>query len=491
MGFPKNFLWGGATSANQIEGAYNVDGKGLSVVDVCVKGNKISPRQVTFQSNGEVQRKSVFGMNNDSGIYGCFEGYDYPSHEAIDFYHHYKEDIALMAEMGFKTFRMSINWTRIFPRGDEDAPNEKGLAFYDQVFDELRSYGIEPLVTLSHYEMPLYLAQEYGGWKNEKVIQFFEKYAKVCLERYSKKVHYWLTFNEINVISYNSWFCAGLSSNDPQTIAIAVKNQLIASAKVVQLAHQINSKNKVGNMVSDTLVYPYSCNPADILATRKAQINFDFFTDVQAKGEYPKTKLKEYKRNGIELNLTEEEKTILKQGVVDFITFSYYMSMCISSDPKNLSRTKGNMIPGGVANPYLEKSEWGWQIDPIGLRIALNDFYSRYEKPLMVVENGLGAKDILEEDGTVHDSYRIQYLKSHIEQMRKAIDEDGVELIGYTPWGCIDLVSASTGEMSKRYGFIYVDKNDDGSGSMKRIRKDSFYWYKKVIENNGENLDNI
>ena len=487
--FPKNFLWGGATAANQFEGAWNVGEKGVSSSDCCTRGSLQETRKVTYKTrNGNIESQTMFTLDAPEGAqFGCFEGYDYPSHVGIDFYHHYKEDIALFAEMGFKIFRMSINWTRIFPNGDEEVPNEEGLKFYEDVFKELKKYNIEPLVTLSHYETPVGLTNKWGSWKDRRTIDCFVRYAKTCFKRYNGLVKYWLTFNEINCINFGSWMAAGLPSKDPEVIANATRNQLLASALSVVAAHEINPDMMVGNMIGYGASYAYTCNPEDVWKQRQSQYNVDFYSDVQARGYYPNYKLKEYERNNINFELTDNDKKILKEGTVDFITFSYYMSTCVSADPKVLASQGGNIIQG-VKNPYLKESEWGWQIDPIGLRISLNDFYSKYRKPLMVVENGLGAKDIVEKDGSIHDSYRIDYLRSHIEEMDKAIHEDGVELIGYTPWGCIDLVSASTGEMAKRYGFIYVDYQDDGTGDGARYKKDSFYWYKKVIETNGDDL---
>ncbi|WP_276885201.1 glycoside hydrolase family 1 protein [Allobaculum stercoricanis] len=488
--FPKDFLWGGATAANQFEGAWNVDGKGVSTSDCCTRGSLTSVRHVTYQTeDGQVESKIMFGLDAPKGAkFGAFDGYDYPSHEGIDFYHHYKEDIALFAEMGFKTFRMSINWTRIFPNGDDEQPNEKGLQFYEDVFKELKKYGIEPLVTLSHYETPIALTNKWNAWADRRTIDCFVRYAKTCFERYNGLVKYWLTFNEINCISFGGFMAAGVASRDPLMIANATRNQLLASALAVQEAHKVNPDMMVGNMIGYGASYPYTCNPEDVLKQRKAQYNVDFYSDVQARGYYPNYKLKEYERANLDFELTKEDQEILANGTVDFITFSYYMSNCVSADPEVLANQKGNMLMG-VKNPYLTESEWGWQIDPVGLRISLNDFYTKYRKPLMVVENGLGARDIVTEDGQIHDDYRIDYLRAHIEQMDKAINEDGVDLIGYTPWGCIDLVSASTGEMAKRYGFIYVDLQDDGTGDGKRMKKDSFYWYKKVIASNGVDLD--
>lgn len=488
--FPKDFLWGGATAANQFEGAWDVDGKGVSTSDCCTRGSLTSVRHVTYQTeDGQVESKIMFGLDAPKGAkFGAFDGYDYPSHEGIDFYHHYKEDIALFAEMGFKTFRMSINWTRIFPNGDDEQPNEKGLQFYEDVFKELKKYGIEPLVTLSHYETPIALTNKWNAWADRRTIDCFVRYAKTCFERYNGLVKYWLTFNEINCISFGGFMAAGVASRDPLMIANATRNQLLASALAVQEAHKVNPDMMVGNMIGYGATYPYTCNPEDVLKQRKAQYNVDFYSDVQARGYYPNYKLKEYERANLDFELTKEDQEILANGTVDFITFSYYMSNCVSADPEVLANQKGNMLMG-VKNPYLTESEWGWQIDPVGLRISLNDFYTKYRKPLMVVENGLGARDIVTEDGQIHDDYRIDYLRAHIEQMDKAINEDGVDLIGYTPWGCIDLVSASTGEMAKRYGFIYVDIQDDGTGDGKRMKKDSFYWYKKVIASNGADLD--
>ena len=489
MSFPKNFLWGGATAANQFEGAWNVDGKGVSTADCCTRGSRSKLREVTYKTkDGKVESSTMFALNAAEGTeFGCFDGYDYPSHQASDFYHHYKEDIALMAEMGYKTFRMSINWTRLFPNGDELEANEKGLKFYDDIFDELNKYGIEPLVTLSHYETPVGLTNKWNAWADRRTIDCFVRYVKTCFNRYNGKVKYWLTFNEINMIEFSGWIGGGIPTRDPEVIAAAIRNQLVASALAVKAAHEVNPEMMVGNMIGYGQIYPYTCNPADVWQQQEAQRITDFYSDVQARGYYPISKLKEYERKNIKFELTEEDKQTLKEGTVDFITFSYYMSGCVSADPEVLANQGGNMMLG-VKNPYLKSSEWGWQIDPTGLRIALNYLYSRYQLPLMVVENGLGAADKVETDGSIHDDYRIDYLRAHIEQMDKAINEDGVNLIGYTPWGCIDLVSASTGEMAKRYGFIYVDYQDDGTGTGKRIKKDSFYWYKKVIESNGEDL---
>lgn len=415
--FRKDFLWGGACAANQFEGAWDADGKGPSIPDMCTNGTHTTPKLLTTSIEPDKF---------------------YPSHEAIDFYHHYEEDIALFAEMGFKTFRTSINWTRIFPTGEETEPNEKGLEFYDKVFDCCKKYGIEPLVTISHYELPYALVEKYNGWADRKLVDFYMNYCKTIFARYQGKVKYWLTFNEINA----------------------------------------------GMMPFGAVLSLGTCQGYRGPAVAMRKTNW-YCSDVQVRGEYPAFAKRLWEELGVTIHMEPGDEQILKEGTVDFYTFSYYMSNCITTH-KDAAKTDGN-VASGFKNPYLKASEWGWQIDPQGLRYSLNEIYDRYRIPLMVVENGLGARDTLEADGTVHDSYRIDYLRQHIEQMAEAV-KDGVDLMGYTPWGCIDLVSASTGEMAKRYGFIYVNKYDDGTGDYSRLRKDSFYWYKKVIATNGEDL---
>ncbi|GAB6110040.1 glycoside hydrolase family 1 protein [Fusibacter bizertensis] len=482
MSFPKGFLWGGATAANQFEGGWNIDGKGDSVSDHLTGGTVTSPR--------------VFTNIIQENMY-------YPSHEAVDFFHRYKEDIALMAEMGFNVFRLSINWTRLFPNGDEDKPNQKGLDFYRSVFEECRKYKIEPLVTISHYELPYHLMEKYNGWTNRKCIDFFVNYCKTLFVEYRDLVKYWLTFNEINSLTMGvgDILAGGIKCEDGAVQGLnasstqeqlakryqALHHQFIASAKAVKLGHEINPQFQIGCMVAGGCIYPYTCNPDDaLLAQKDMRMNY-FCGDVQVRGEYPYFTQRMFEEYGISVTMEEGDLEILKSGKVDFYSFSYYMSTCATAD-KEILKTSGNVIMG-VKNPHLESSDWGWQIDPKGLRYLLNELYGRYQLPIMVVENGLGAVDTAEADGSIHDGYRIDYLRAHIEQMKEAI-KDGVDLIGFTPWGCIDLVSVSTGEMKKRYGFIYVDKDNDGNGTLDRSRKDSFYWYKKVIESNGEVLGN-
>ncbi|MGT2947850.1 glycoside hydrolase family 1 protein [Streptococcus devriesei] len=482
--FPEGFLWGGATAANQFEGAWDADGRGPATSDtsraVAPEERKTMGSEFTTPMN---QKRLDFALNDKEGLY--------PKRWGSDFYHRYKEDIALYAEMGFKTFRLSIAWSRIFPKGDEKEPNEAGLAFYDKVFDELNKYGIEPLVTLSHYEFPIHLVKEYGGWKNRKVIDFFVHYAETVFKRYKDKVKYWLTFNEINIIGMTGYLSGGLLFEDGklhlQDMYQAAHHQFIASALATKAAHEINPDVKVGCMLARMQAYPATCNPDDVMEeVRKDHENL-FFSDVQVRGKYPSYAKRFFKENHIQLDIAEGDLEILEKFPVDFMSFSYYMSS-LARKEVGKAATAGNLMLS-EPNPYLKASDWGWQIDPVGLRITLNNLYDRYQIPLMVVENGLGALDKVEEDGSIHDQYRIDYLKSHVEQMYEAI-EDGVDLMGYTWWGCTDLVSASTSEMSKRYGFVYVDADDKGQGTFNRSRKDSFYYYKELIASNGANVLN-
>ena len=401
--------------------------------------------------------------------------------------------------MGFKCFRTSIAWPRIFPNGDEETPNEEGLKFYDDLFDECLKYGIEPVITLSHFEMPLYLVQKYGGWRNRKLIDFFERFAVACFKRYKDKVKYWMTFNEINnqadvgsgdtrMLYYNSGILCKEGENPEELMYQAAHYELVASARAVLRGHEINPDFKIGCMIAMCPVYPVSCRPEDVLMAQKSMQKRYYYTDVHVKGEYPSHILRYWERKSFNIDWTEEDKETLRKGCVDYIGFSYYMSYSIAYHEDNPAYDfRGRK--DYVKNEYVKASDWGWQIDPIGLRYSLNWFTDRYNVPLFIVENGFGAYDKLEEDGSIHDPYRVEYLKAHIEEMKKAVEEDGVDLMGYTPWGCIDLVSAGTGEMDKRYGFIYVDKHNDGSGDLSRKKKDSFYWYKTVITTNGERLD--
>lgn len=460
--FPDSFLWGGAVAANQCEGAYLEDGKGLSIADVMPHGVMSAPTEMPTKDNLKLK--------------------------GIDFYHHYKEDIKMFAEMGFKAFRTSIAWSRIFPDGDEETPNEEGLRFYDRVFDECLSYGIEPIVTLSHYETPLHLSKKYDGFRDRRTIEFYLRYCKAVFQRYKGKVHYWLTFNEINSVLNHPLLSGGIwTPNEKLTLQDklqTIHHELVASAKATKLAHEIDRKNKVGCMIASVPYYPATPNPDDMIKVMLKEQSAYLFTDVQVRGYYPGYVKRLIRENDIMLHKALEDDAILKH-TVDFISFSYYMSLCISADT---SKESVQFFGTSVENPYLKNTQWGWPIDPQGLRLTLNRLYDRYQKPLLIAENGMGAIDqLIQKNGsyTVWDDYRIDYLKQHLQQVEKAID-DGVDVIGYEAWGCIDLVSASTSEMSKRYGFIYVDRNDDGTGTLNRYKKKSFSWYKKVIETNGQ-----
>ncbi len=464
--FPDGFLWGGATAANQIEGAYDEGGKGLSVQDVM-------PRGISGPRSAEPTPDNLKLV-------------------AIDHYHRYAEDIALFAEMGFGVYRFSIAWSRIFPNGDETEPNEEGLAFYDRVLDELERHGIEPLVTISHYETPLHLAETYDGWTDRRLIGFYERYARTLLERYGSRVKYWLTFNEINSLLHAPLMSGGINTPKEQLtdqqLFQAMHHELVASARVTRLAREIAPHAQIGCMVLSMPVYPLSPSPVDALAVLAADHANLVYGDVHTRGEYPGYFLRTLRESGIELEITDEDHEDLS-NTVDFVSFSYNISVAETGDPPLRQTGEGNIM-GGVPNPTLPASEWGWQIDPVGLRLVLNQFWDRWQKPLFIVENGLGARDVLVEvDGvkTVVDDYRISYLNDHLVQVREAI-ADGVQVLGYTAWGCIDIVSASTAQLSKRYGFIYVDRNDDGTGTLDRFKKKSFDWYADVIRSNGASL---
>jgi Beta-glucosidase/6-phospho-beta-glucosidase/beta-galactosidase len=467
---PKNFLWGGAVAANQCEGAFDKDGKGLSVADVMTAGSHRVPRRFTD---------------------GVKAGEYYPSHAAIDFYHHYKEDIRLFAEMGFKCFRTSINWTRIFPNGDESHPNEAGLQFYDDLFDECLRYGIQPIVTISHYEMPLALIQKYGAWRNRKLIDLYLRFCETIFVRYRDKVKYWMTFNEINVIILNPLMAAGIQLTEDekfdQVVYQAAHHQLVAGAKAVALGHSINSDFIIGMMMLLPPFYAETCKPEDQLAAIHAMDSHYYFSDVQVRGAYSGKAMLMLEQKGVQLEQQPGDEEIMRAGAVDYIAFSYYNSNVAATRPE-VEFTGGNML-NSIKNPYLTESEWGWSVDPTGLRIGMNQLYERYSIPVFCVENGFGSPDTMNEDGSIHDRYRIDYLQRHVAAVKDAVLLDGVDCIGYTVWGCIDLVSASTGEMRKRYGFIHVDRDDSGAGSLARMRKDSFYWYKKCIATNGEDLN--
>ena len=479
MSFPKNFLWGGATSASQYEGGYAIGGRGKSHLDYIRRVEK-DDTDKTFPINVTEE------MYNDHKLHE--NEYNFAFRRGSDFYNRYKEDIALLAEMGFKTFRMSISWSRLFPTGKEKEPLKDGVEFYHNVFRECHKYGIEPLVTMIHYEIPVSLLEEYNGWESPKLIEFFTHYTKFLIDEYAHEVKYWITFNEINMIMNSSYLGGGLfveksKRSNEECIHQALHHQLIASALTVKYFHEHAKESYVGNMIARLQNYPYTCKPEDVLQAQQDMRSTYCYSDTQVFGEYPAYLLAKFRNEGLNIQMEKDDLNIMKKYPVDFVSFSYYMSSCSAKSVEGLDTAVGNTITA-VKNPYLPASDWGWQIDPIGLRISMVDLYDRYRKPLFIVENGLGAKDELI-DGTVDDQYRINYFDVHFKEMLNAIEIDGVECLGYTSWGCIDIVSESTKQMSKRYGFIYVDCDDLGNGTYKRYPKKSFYWYKKVIETNG------
>lgn len=466
-GFPENFLWGGAIAALQAEGAWNEDGKGASVADFNVMLD---------------DKKENATISNERESLHTVAGVNYPKRRGVDFYHRYKEDIALMAEMGFGCFRTSIAWARIFPNGDDEQPNEAGLKFYDDLFDECRKYGIEPIVTLSHYEMPVNLVLKYDGWLNRKTIAFWKRYCETVFARYANKVKYWIPFNQINLLDfYSLGFLKKPEEKELSATYQAVHHQLLAQALAKKIALKYAPDCKLGVMLCDKTTYPATCKPEDVsLAVFKNKMEY-LCSDVAIWGEYPRFALRAFEDNGIHLDFEPEDAELLKKYTMDFMSFSYYMTVAISAEKNNLFGYDF------TRNPYISASDWGWPIDPVGFRTALNLYYDRYRCPIMVLENGLGAADTVEPDGSIHDSYRIDYLRDHIAQMKEAV-RDGVDLIAYTMWSPMDIVSCGSSEMKKRYGLIYVDLDDEGNDTCARTRKDSFYWYKHVIETNGEEL---
>lgn len=474
MTLPKHFLWGGAIAANQAEGGILAGGRGLSNIDLLPLNSE----------RMEIAKGKTDNLDRS-------EDYFYPSEVAIDMYHHYLEDIELLAEMGLKTFRMSISWTRIFPNGDDKVPNEEGLAFYETIFKKLREHQIEPLVTLAHFDVPVALIKKYGAWRNRRMIDAYVRYAKTVLTRYKGLVHYWLTINEINILLHQPFVGGGLVFADQdrveEIIYQAAHHQLVASALATKLAHEIDSTNQVGCMLAGGSHYPYTCRPEDYLEAIHRDNGEYFFIDVQARGYYPAYALKKMEREGLKIKMTKQDLLDLKENPVDFVSFSYYASRTVSAFAEDYAMATGNLFKS-IKNPHLKSTEWGWQIDPLGLRSSLNMLYNRYQKPLFIVENGLGAKDQPDENHYVEDDYRIDYTRRHIQAFKDAVEIDGVDLLGYTTWGIFDVIAASTGQMSKRYGFIYVDRDDDGNGTLRRTPKKSFYWYKEVIASNGEKL---
>ena len=501
--FIDDFLWGGATAANQYEGGFDEGGRGIAISDFITDGTYNTPRKIYYKDKtGKIDFLTLGESIPEGAEVILKDGEYYPSHKATDFYHHYKEDIKLFAEMGFKCYRMSISWTRIFPNGNDEIPNEEGLKFYDDVFDECLKYGIEPVVTIMHFDMPLNIAQKYGGWMNRKVIDFYVKYSETLFKRYKNKVKYWITVNEINVLG--GYWTLGTTGPKQEKIVkgpitpttnylpqeAGIKYQslhhiMVASSLANKIGHEINSDFKIGCMLALSGVHPLTCHPEDVMGSYLFRRRALLFSDVMMRGYYPTYAQSIFDEYNFVLKKNPEDEDILKKYPSDFLAFSYYRTTAFDHNADVTTTTGGQQ---GVSNPYLEETPWGWPIDPIGFRHVLNELWDRYQKPLFCVENGMGNIDEIQSDGEIIDDYRIDYLRRHIQEMKKAVTIDGVNLMGYTPWGCIDLVSAGTGEMKKRYGFIYVDMNDKGKGTLKRKKKASFEWYKKVIASNGENL---
>ncbi len=479
--FPEGFLWGGATAANQYEGGWKEGGKGISVSD-CAR-HHLDIDVTDYKAHNSITTKDIEEAlkSTDDSLY--------PKRHGAEGYSHYKEDIALFAEMGFKVYRLSIAWSRIFPNGDDKEPNEAGLKYYDDVFDECLKYGIQPLVTMSHYEPPINLVLNYDGWYSREVVDMFVRYVETICERYKDKVKYWLTFNEVDSMIRHPYTTGGLvedrfpNKNFQEVVFQAMHHQFVASALATKICHEKIPGSKVGCMLTKLTYYPYTCKPEDVLQAQQDMRSTYCYSDTQVFGEYPAYLLSKFKNEGIHIQMEADDLKIMKQYPVDFVSFSYYSSSCVAKDDQGLKKTAANTMTA-IKNPYIPSSDWGWQIDPIGLRVSLVDLYDRYRKPLFIVENGLGAKDELV-NGTVEDDYRIEYFDAHFREMLNAIEIDGVDLMGYTSWGCIDIVSESTKQMSKRYGFIYVDANDDGEGTYQRYKKKSFDWYKNVIKTNG------
>ncbi len=475
MPLPEGFLWGGATAANQCEGGFDQGGRGLSSTDIMPGG----PRRSAVLSG------RLTGFDDHPGE-------RYPARSAVQMFEHFADDIALFARMGFSVYRFSISWSRIFPHGDELEPNAEGLQFYRLILDECRRHGIAPMVTISHFEVPLGLVQSIGGWRSRKMIEHYLRLCQVLFENFGDEVPFWLTFNEINMMLHAPFLAGGIVL-EPDEDADPVKyqaahHQLVASALATKMARNLSPNSKVGCMFAAGSVYPYSCDPEDVLEALEVGEEDFFFPDIQVRGYYSPYMVRKLVQKGVRLSLGPEDEEILAANAVDFVSFSYYNSRTVKANDQELDRSEGNLF-AGAKNPYLEESDWGWAIDPVGLRITLNQVYTRYQVPLFIVENGLGAIDTVEKDGSVNDDYRIDYLREHIRQMIVAVVDDGVDLMGYTSWGPIDLVSASSGEMKKRYGFIYVDCDENGQGSLRRTPKKSFEWYRRVIATNGESLD--
>ena len=489
MSFPKNFLWGGDISATQAEGGWNEGGKSPVEPDYYIGGDKNTMRYAYYKTeDGQIGKVMQYSGQLPEGAKYIFkEDEIYPNHFAADFYHHYQGDIALLGEMGFKALNLTISWARILPQGIKGGVNQEGVEFYRNVFLELKKYNIEPIVTMYKYDMPAFYVEEMGGWSNRQLIDEYVEFCKVCMTEYQGLVKYWITFNELNVLKVMLKINPFVTKDGYQRVYEELHHQMVAAAKVVKIGHSISSEYRIGCMIAGMFSYPFTCDPKDQIENQKVkQDNFYLFADTMMRGAYPSYAKRVMKEDGVTLNVSDEDKQTLLEGKADFFAYSYYCSSCVTTHKDESQNGKGN-LSAGLKNPYLEVSKWGWAIDPDGLKFSLHELYDRYQKPLLIVENGFGAIDKLEDDGTIHDPYRIEYHKAHIEKMKEAVEE-GVDLFGYTMWSCIDLVSFSSGEMRKRYGFIYVDIDDEGKGTFKRYKKDSFYYYQKVCQSNGEEI---
>ena len=488
MGFPKGFLWGGSVSAAQIEGGWNEGGKSPVLVDYCDAGNTERRRHIYYldKDGNRVHRNWAAVDELEEGCkFAFFDDLHYTNHVASDFYHRYKEDIALLAEMGYTTFNTSISWARIYPHGIKGGVNQEGVEFYRSMFKELRKYNIDPVITLYKYDEPVSLLEQHGGWRNREMIDEFVEFARVCFSEYKDLVNKWMTINELNIIMPK----AGYTKEKAQRNLLYIHNQAVAAAKATIVAHEIDPNLKVGAMIAGVMKYPLTPDPLDAMMNyEEFQDVFGYCADLQVRGHYPTYTNRIWKKWDFDMEISEEDKEALQKGKADFLGFSYYFSGVTTTHPVDESSLNKENVFGNIKNPYLKANAWGWQIDPVGFKHFMHIINDRYEVPLFDVENGIGLIETEGEDGICHDPARIEYHREHIKAMKEAVEE-GVNLFGYTTWGCIDLVSAGTGQMDKKYGFVYVEMDDKGNGDLHRSRKDSFYWYQKVVKSNGEDLD--
>lgn len=468
----KQFFWGGATSAAQSEGNYLADGR--------------KPSNFDFLPLDDRRLKAVY-KNQSASILKSRGDEIYPGRNGNDYYHHYQEDIALLKELGANSFRFSISWSRIFPTGEEEAPNEAGLLFYENILTELERLQMEPIVTLSHFEIPLHLVKKYNGWENRKVVELFLHYAETVMQRFKGRIKYWIPFNEMNMVLHIPFIGGGIlfeEGKDNLSIQYqAGHHQLLANALSIEAGKRIDPDNQFGAMLAAGKTYAYTCDPKDVFAALQQEKENLLFSDVQVFGEYPRFFSHFIKDKQLNLTIYPADRKTLQKNTVDFVSFSYYSSACTAAEENGIDRVATNGYTT-LRNPYLPKAKSIWQDDPLGLRITLNQLQDRYHKPLFIVENGIGTQDDFV-DGKVHDDYRIHYLKEHVKNMLLAMEEDGIDLMGYLMWGIIDLPSVSEGKISKRYGVIYVDQDDENNGSHQRYKKDSFAFYQKVIASNG------